>query len=89
MPISDPFQNHSVGLQAPLTAAFDIIPADGTDLAVLPRAVLVGSGGDLAVQFPDGGSVVLRDLAPGTLYPLRVMRVLATGTTAAQIVGLY
>lgn len=89
MPINDPFASFAGSLTAPASSGFDITPADGTDLPVLTRAVMIGSAGDLAVTFADGSEVVLPSLAPGVVYALRLARVRATGTTATDIKGLF
>ncbi len=91
MPILDHFSSFQPGLSAPATGGFSISPDDDTDLGVLPRAIMVAAGGDLAVVLMDGSPVVLPGLAAGIVYPVRVRRVLgsAGGTTASGIIGLY
>lgn len=89
MPFSDPFETTVPGLNAPATGGFAIVADDGADLSVLTRALMVGGSGDVAVIFKDGTTATLPGLAPGVIYPLRVARVLATGTTATGLVGLY
>lgn len=89
MPITDPYQYHAGGVSAPLTGGFAATPDDAADLPVLTRALMVGGGGDLAAVLKDGSTVTLPELAPGVVYPVRVARVLATGTSASGIVGLY
>lgn len=88
MPITDPFASHVDSLTSPVTGGFDITPADGTDLARVTRALMVTTAGDVAVTFRDGTSLTLPGLTPGVIYPLRVTRVLATGTTASGVKGL-
>lgn len=65
--------------------AFAIIAAD-TDLAQIPRALWVGTGGDLALLM-DGVTVTLTNVPDGTLVPVRPTQVKAA-TTASEIVGL-
>ena len=43
----------------------------------------------MAVRLQDGTELVLASVPTGTLIPIRVTRVLATGTSATQIVGLW
>ncbi|TNF19041.1 MAG: hypothetical protein EP318_16385 [Rhodobacteraceae bacterium] len=88
MPITDPFATHVDSLTGPVTGGFDITPDDAADLASVTRALMVSAAGDLAVTFRDGSSVTLPGLAPGVIYPLRVRRVLATGSTATGVKGL-
>lgn len=89
MPITDFFESLTSGLNSPAIGGFDITPDNGTDLATMPRALMVGGAGDAAVICKDGSSITLPALAPGAIYPVRVARVLATGTTATDIKGLY
>lgn len=82
------FGNHSPGLGAPAVGAFAITPG-AAEFAQWTRAIWVGTGGDIAVEFPDGTSAVFANVASGTLLPFRARRVLVAGTTAAGLIGLY
>lgn len=88
MPITDPFATHVDSLTGPVTGGFDITPDDGADLASVTRGLMVSAAGDVAVTFRDGSTVTLPGLSPGVIYPLRVTRVLASGTTATGVKGL-
>ena len=69
--------------------AFAITPNNGADLAQPTKGLIVGSAGDVAViMAEDSASVVLPKLAAGVVHPLRVKRVLATGTEPLIIIGL-
>lgn len=73
----------------PADNAVAITPNDGADLATTTRAFYIGGAGNVAVILArDSASVTLTALAVGVVHPLRVKRVLATGTTATGIVGL-
>lgn len=72
----------------PATRAEDITPDDGTDLDI-PRAIWVGGTGNLAVTMAEGQTVTFVAVPAGFMMPIRVKRVLSTGTTATSIVGLY
>ena len=69
------------------TDAFSIAPNDGADLTDIPRAIWIGTGGNVALAMASG-NVTLMNVADGTLLPVRPSRVRATGTTASNIVGL-
>lgn len=58
-----------------------------SDLPDIPRALWVGTGGDLAVTLASG-DVILKAVPAGSLLPIKPSRVLAVGTTAADIVAL-
>jgi len=66
-----------------------ITPADGSDIATIPDAIMVGAAGNVAFWGMDGNAFTINALQPGQIYPFRVRRVLATGTTATGIVGLF
>jgi len=86
--MTDVFQYHSSGLESPATRHFAVTPADGSDLANIPRALFIGGAGDIAIR--DGaGTDVTYTVPAGTTLLIRAVRVLATGTTATGIVGWY
>lgn len=53
------------------------------------RAIYVGNSGSLKVDMVSGGTVTFSNLTAGTLLPIQVVRVYATGTTATLLIGLY
>ena len=53
------------------------------------RAIYVGNSGNLKVDMVSGGTVTFSNLTAGTLLPIQVVRVYATGTTATLLIGLY
>lgn len=71
------------------TGGVSITPNDGADLAKMTDGLFIGAAGNLAVVMQDGSSVTFTGLAAGVAHRLAVKRVLATGTTATGIVGLY
>ncbi len=89
MSISDQFATFNTGLTGPLIGGFDVTPDDGADLPTLPRALMIAGGGDVALVFKDGTTLTLPGLSTGVIYPVRATRILATGTTATGIRGLY
>lgn len=87
--MADRFRSFTRGFTSPLTEAFSIAPDDAADLAEPTRALMVATAGDVAVRMLDGSSpVTVPALQLGVLYPLRVSRVLSTGTTASGLLGL-
>lgn len=77
-----------IKLTAPAEGMFDIIPDDNADLELITRGIYIGSLGNLHVRMIDGTEGTYGDLAAGIIHPMRVVRVFATGTTAADIRGL-
>lgn len=80
---------HSPGNTDPARTAFAIVPSDSLELAVLPRALYIGTGGNLTLRLVDDvQDVVLRNLSAGQIVDVRARYVRATGTTAGDLVGL-
>jgi hypothetical protein len=86
----DDFGDVVKSVTAPITNAVAVTPDDDDDLASVARALYVGVSGDVAVIFADGtAAVTLTGLAGGVWHPIRVKRVLATGTDATNIMAGY
>lgn len=67
--------------------ATQIIPSDTIVLG--PTTVYVGVAGDVAVEpYAGGNEVIFSGCPTGSVIPVRVRRVLATGTTALSLVGV-
>lgn len=67
-----------------------VTTSDSTDLSTKPtRALYVGTGGDIVVDSVATTSITFKNVPPGTMLPLAVYRVRATGTTASNIVAIY
>ena len=83
----DLFKNFSQGLESPATRILEITPEDNSDLAFVTRAVAVETAGHLQVVTAEGDTGRLF-IAAGVPFPIRVRRILTSGTTASGIVGL-
>lgn len=81
-------QNLGLG---PVCNAVAVTPSDSTDLATPnSRGLYVGVTGDVvAIPFGGSSSVTFKALAAGVVHPIAVKRVLATNTTATNILALY
>lgn len=86
--MTDRFDSYTEGLTSPATHGFTVTPSDSEALTETCRALYIGSTGDLAGRFSDGTEVTFSNIVAGTILPVRVTHVLATGTTAADIVAL-
>jgi hypothetical protein len=54
------------------------------------RSIYVGGAGDITLRLAgDISSQVFKAVPVGTMLPLRVRQVFATGTGATQLVGMY
>jgi len=71
----------------PIVHSVPVVPSDV--LALPPtRAIYVGTPGNITLQHIDGTSVLFTAVVAGIL-PVAVVRVMATGTTAANLIALY
>jgi len=65
-----------------------VVPADGSDL---PRSgrLFVGGAGAVKVTTISGTDVTFTGVIAGSVLPVRVKKVFATGTTATNMVVMY
>lgn len=85
----DIYKNMMGGLESPAREAVAVTPDDAADLGNTSRSIYVGSTGDIAVHMVGESSSVVFKSVPVGILPIRVDRVLATGTTASDIVALW
>jgi hypothetical protein len=83
----DQFKHHAQSLESPATRIAEVVPSDTIDLPFVTRAISVEQAGHLSV-ITSAGDTGRFFLAAGVPFPIRVTRILATGTTATGIVGL-
>lgn len=82
--------NHVVvNSDAPAEYWVAVTPDNDNDLAKTPRALFIGVGGNVKVADVNGGATVFKNLADGSILPVRAVRVYATDTSATDIVALY
>ena len=84
----DRFSANAASLSGPASHAFPIIPSDTTDLTEAVRALYVGTGGAVSLRTVSGSAATFLTVSAGSILPVRADRVLQTGTTAGDIVGL-
>lgn len=70
--------------------AVAVTPNDAADLAKVPtKGLYIGVTGDVKITLSSGNVVTFTALASGTIHPIAVKRVWATGTTATNILAVY
>jgi hypothetical protein len=74
--------------EEPFRAGVALTPSDSTVYTPPLDALFVGGAGNLALTGVDGASYTLNGALAGTLYNISASKVLATGTTATNIVAL-
>jgi len=88
----DPKNVAESGAQTPGLDQEAITPADDVDLTDVTRAIYIGGTGNLTVK-PMGSRgdaiVTYVGLPVGTVLPIRVKEIRATGTTATNIVAIW
>lgn len=86
---SNSFSTRAADLTGPIVRFAAVTPSDDETLELgLSRGIYVGTGGAIAVEDQHGGVVTFLS-ADSQYHPLRVIRVLFSGTTAEDIVALY
>ena len=81
-------------LQNPSSKFIAITPDDDNDLSdangeVTTRSIYIGFSGNLSIVNHEGDSVTFVGVVAGTFLPIQAKRVLATDTTAQNLVALY
>lgn len=88
--VEDPSRYRDDTLSSPAEHAFGITPSDVNDLTYVTRGLYIGTAGNVTcILEGDTDSVTFSSLAVGVVHPLRVRQVLATGTSAGALVGVY
>lgn len=65
-----------------------ITPSDSADLPQF-SVVFVGAGGNVKVTTAQGSAVTFTGVNAGSVLPVRVRRVWATGTTATSMTAVF
>ena len=69
-------------------SAFTITPSNATNFTRSARAIYVGGAGDITAVFADNTAVLFKAVPQGSVLPIEVKRINATGTTATLLVGI-
>ena len=88
MPSVDKFSNFQPEPDSGALSLVAITPSDANDLTNVLRQIFVGVAGDVALLDTSGSSTIHKNVAAGSyIGPFKITRVLATGTTATNMVG--
>lgn len=83
------FESSADSLTAPAQTCFAIQPHDDLELSTYTKAIYIGQSGDIVVRSVRSDTdVTFRNVPAGYILDVRIKAVRATGTTAADIVGL-
>lgn len=91
IPERDGLLNHGRDASGPARRAAAVTPSDTVDLTTYAKALYVGAAGNVRVLTVGGEDADATTFAnhPVGWLPVQVRRVLATGTTATQIVAAF
>lgn len=84
----DIFAREPQRLESPGNNCAAVTPSDSTDLAIFARSLWVDVTGNIKITTP-GGSTETFNNVPVGIFPMRVARVWATGTTATGIKAVW
>ena len=88
--MTDPFQSAADAVSAPARRALAVTPHDTNPLTDIPKALYVGTAGNVTMRGVDGAAdQVWRNVPAGAILPFRAAYVRAAGTSAADILALY
>lgn len=74
-------------LQNTAADGFPITPSDSVDLSEDVGAIYIGGAGDVSLVTVRGTTLTFTGLPAGITLPWKARRVLATGTTATNLIG--
>jgi hypothetical protein len=79
---------HNANATVSAKRAVSITPTDGV-LIPATRALYIGSSGNLAVRMAEDDNTIVFQSVPAGIFPVQVVEVLFTNTTAQNIIALY
>lgn len=86
--MSSSYLSFSDSEYAPSRAPYAIVPSDSTELALLPKGIYVGTGGDVTLRGINADAdVTYKNLPDASYIAVRAHYVRATGTTASDLIA--
>lgn len=86
--MTDRLSSLNDNLTAPSRSVLAVTPSDTIALPVLPKALYIGTAGDVTLRcVDDSADVVFRNVPAGGLIRARASHVRLTGTTASNILA--
>lgn len=88
--MADQFSNNADQVSAPATRAVAVAPHDSNALTDIPKALFIGTGGNITMRGVNGAADQLwKNVPSGSVLPFRAQYVRATGTSASDLLALY
>ena len=86
----DRFEKFGDSVSDPARQAAPLAPSDEQKLERIPKALFIGTGGDIRLRcIDDDAPGLFRHLPSGSILPVRAEQILANGTSAADLVGMF
>jgi hypothetical protein len=89
MPATDDYVELTFPPSGPCRRAASVTPSDSSDLSNVSRYLYVGGTGDITATSQGGDSIVFKAVPVGTVLPVALSRIKATGTTATNLVVIW
>lgn len=87
--MADRFEAQTDTLSQPARDAFAITPHASNEIDPLPKAIFIGTGGNVTLRAADSSAdVVFKNVASGQILDVRARFIRAAGTTATDLIGL-
>lgn len=88
--MADQFSGTLDSVSSPATRAVAVVVHDVNPLVDIPKALYVGTGGNLTMRGVNGSADQLwKNVQSGAILPFRAQYTRVTGTSAADILALY
>jgi hypothetical protein len=85
--MTDSFPVQTDTASSPARYGSNVTKSDVTALDPLPKAIYVGTAGDVVVRFSTGSDVTFKNVPAGTVLPIRPLYI-RTASTASDFVTL-
>lgn len=82
-------EGNGISNSGPAANVVEVTPDDSNDLPHQSRGLLINDAGDIKITDINDNTTTIEDVVPGSILPIQVARVWATGTTCALIYNLY
>ncbi len=87
--MADRFETQADTLSLPARRAFSIAAHATAEIDPLPKAIYVGTGGDIVLRGVDSAvDVTFKSVPSGAILDVRAQYIRVAGTTASNLVGL-
>ena len=83
-----PVQFSASNVTAPGFNGFTVVPSDTVNHTAVARGLFTGTAGNISLVTPAGTTLIFVGVTAGSIIPVMSIRVNATNTTAANMIGI-